>query len=166
MYTGMTRGYVKEKFLALPLDENGKEIHLEIANKALSFNYIIYEVPAILEWKSQQFTKGSGKKRKSSSNINRLIRTHLLFSIGAAPFRYIFPASITLGILSFIAFSIAFYKLFTPAPTIYWLLTSFFLALFGFLFFGIGLLMQQNRQIMRDLWRTRSEVMNSDADNL
>jgi len=43
MYTGMTRGYVKEKFMALPLDENGKEMHLEVVNKALSFNYKTYE---------------------------------------------------------------------------------------------------------------------------
>lgn len=166
MYTGMTRGYVKEKFLALPLDENEKEIHLEIANKAISFNYIIYEVPAILEWKTHKLIKNPSKKRKSSFNISKLIRTHLLFSLGAAPFRYIFPASGTLGILSSLSFAVACYKLFTPAPTIYWLLTSFFLALFGFLFFGIGLIMQQNRQIMRDLWRTRSDTMNCRIDDL
>jgi glycosyltransferase involved in cell wall biosynthesis len=160
MNTGMTRGYRREKFLALPLDENGKEMHLEIINKAVAFGYEIYEIPALLEWKDFSAGKDPGKKRKSSSNVNRLIRTHLLFAIGAAPFRYIYSVSGTLGFLSIISFGVAVFKLFTPAPSIYWLLTSFFLALFGFLFLAVGLLSQQNRAITRELWLIRGIFKN------
>ena len=90
MNTGMTRGYLRDKFLALPLDEDGKEMHLEIVNKALAFNYAIYEIPALLEWQTEKFTKKVSKKRKSASNVNNLVRSHLMFSMGVAPFRYIF----------------------------------------------------------------------------
>ncbi|MCE5252277.1 glycosyltransferase family 2 protein [bacterium] len=157
MNTGMTRGYRREKFLALPLEEDEKEMHLEIVNKAIALNYKIYEVPATLEWKVQKLRKDPAKKRTSSSRINKLIRTHLLFSIAVAPFRYIFPVSLFLGFLSLITFILALYNLFTPQPSIYWLITSFFLGLFGFLIFGIGLLAQQNRAIMRELWILRSK---------
>ena len=50
MNTGMTRGYRAEKFRALPLEEDEKEMHLEVINKALAFGYRIYEIPATLEW--------------------------------------------------------------------------------------------------------------------
>lgn len=165
MNTGMTRGYLRKKFLALPLDENGKEMHLEIINKALAFHYKIFEVPALLEWRTKEIAKDTTKKRQSSSKINKLVRSHMLFSLGVAPFRYIFPVSGILGILFLIAFAVALYKLFTPAPSIYWLLTSFFLALFSFLFFGIGILTQQNREIIRELWRIRSKKSESDFDD-
>ncbi len=165
MNTGMTRGYLREKFLALPLNEDEKEMHLEIVNKALAFNYTIYEIPALLEWKTDKLTKKGSKKRKSSSKVNHLVRSHLMFSMGVAPFRYIFPVSGVLGFISLIAFGIAVYKLFTPDPTIYWLLTSFFLALFGFVFFGIGLISRQNREIMGELWHVRSEITNNNGHN-
>lgn len=165
MNTGMTRGYRKEKFIALPLEEKGKELHLEIINKAIAFNYTIYEIPALLEWKINKLAKDGSKERKSSSNVNSLIRSHLLFGMGVAPFRYIFPVSGTLGVLSLIAFGIAIYKLFTPAPTIYWLLTSFSIALFGFVFFGIGLIARQNREIMGELWRIRSAIAKENDHN-
>jgi glycosyltransferase involved in cell wall biosynthesis len=158
MNTGMTRGYLRDKFLALPLDEDGKEMHLEIVSKALAFNYSIYEIPAKIEWKTDKLKTDEGKVRKSSSKINNLIGSHLMFSMSVAPFRYIFPVSGILGTLSLVAFGIAIYKLFTPDPTIYWLITSFFLALFGFVFFGVGLLARQNREIMGELWRVRSLI--------
>lgn len=163
MNTGMTRGYLREKFQVLPLDEDGKEMHLEIINKAIAFNYTIYEIPARLEWKTEKLKTDKGGDRKSSSKINNLISSHLMFSMGVAPFRYIFPVSGILGTLSLVAFGVAIYKLFTPDPTIYWLITSFFLALFGFVFFGVGLLARQNREIMGELWRVRSLIQEKEG---
>ena len=163
MNTGMTRGYLREKFLGLPLEEDGKEMHLEIINKAIAFDYTIYEIPATLEWKTEKLKTGEGRDRKSSSRINSLISSHLMFSMGVAPFRYIFSVSGILGTLSLVAFGIAIYKLFTPDPTIYWLITSFFLALFGFVFFGVGLLARQNREIMGELWRIRSIIQEKEG---
>ena len=158
MNTGMTRGYRREKFLALPLDEDEKEMHLEIVNKALAFGYRIYEIPAVLEWKDHKLSTQAGKKRKSSAKINKLIRTHVLFSLMAAPFRYIFAVSGMLLVGSVVFFALAVYNLFTPAPSVFLALTSFFLALFAFLIFAVGLLAHQGREILREMWRVRSEL--------
>lgn len=158
MNTGMTRGYRREKFLALPLDEDEKEMHLEIINKAVAFGYHIYEVPAILEWKDHKLTAKPGKKRKSSANINKLIRTHLLFSLLAAPFRYIYVVSGSLFVGAVFFFLWAVYNLFTPDPSIFVLLTAFFLTLFGVLLISVGVLAQQGRALQEDIWRMRSTV--------
>jgi len=158
MNTGMTRGYRREKFLALPLDEEGKELHLEIVNKALTFNYRIYEIPTVLEWKDSKFIKDPRKKRKSSSKINKLVVTHLSFSILAAPFRYIYTISTLLFLVALLFFGMAVYNLFTPGTSIFYVLTSFFLILFGLLFFGIGVLAHQGLSLQRELWRLRADA--------
>lgn len=166
MNTGMTRGYRREKFLALPLEEDEKEIHLEIVNKALAFSYRIYEIPAMLEWKTHKLSKHSTTKRKSSSNVSKLMRTHILFSLLAAPFRYIHTFSGLLFAGAIVLFCWASYNLFTPEPSIYLVLTSFFLALFGFLLFTVGILTQQGRALMRELWWVRSELQTLGLDSL
>jgi len=155
MNTGMTRGYRREKFLALPLDEDEKEMHLEIINKALAFDYHIYEIPAVLEWKAQDLTAHAKKKRKSSSDINKLIRTHLVFSLIAAPFRYIFVIGGAFVFGSAIFFGLALYHFLTPTPSIYFALSGFFLALFAFLVFTLGVLAHQAFATQRELWRIR-----------
>ncbi|MBA2733536.1 MAG: glycosyltransferase family 2 protein [Acidobacteria bacterium] len=158
MNTGMTRGYRREKFLALPLDEDEKEVHLEIVSKAIAFGYRIYEIPAILEWKDHKLVAQPGQQRKSSSKVNKLVRTHFLFSLLAAPFRYLYIISILLFIGATIFLGWSIYNLLTPEPSIFLLLISFFLALFGFLIFGIGVLAQQGRALQREMWRVRSEL--------
>lgn len=162
MNTGMTRGYKREKFLQLPLYEDEKEQHLEIVNKALAFNYRIYEIPAVLEWKTHKLTSDSGKKRKSSANITKLIRTHLIFSLFAAPFRFLYSAAAFFGLLAFIFMVWAVINFFNPNPSIFLALTSFFLALFGFLIFALGILGQQNRALMREIWRVESQLKRLD----
>jgi glycosyltransferase involved in cell wall biosynthesis len=163
MNTGMTRGYKREKFLALPLDEDGKEMHLEIVNKALAFDYRILEIPATLEWKAHDLTQKAEKKRKSSSNINKLIRTHLLFSLIAAPFRYIFAVSALClaGAVTFLG--LASWNLFTPTPSIYFALISFLLGLFAFLVFTIGVVAHQLLATHRELWRIRYTLQETRA---
>lgn len=170
MNTGMTRGYRREKFLALPLAEDEKEMHLEIVNKALAFGYRIYEIPAVLEWKDHKLTTTPGRKRKSSSNVQKLIRTHLLFSVEVAPFRYLYlVAALLMGAAGLFVLW-AFVNLFLSQPSAFLLLTGLSLGLFGFLIFGIGALAQQNRASMREMWRIQhrldvlqKELMNSPA---
>ena len=76
----------------------------------------------------------------------------------AAPFRYIFAVSGMLLVGSVVFFALAVYNLFTPAPSVFLALTSFFLALFAFLIFAVGLLAHQGREILREMWRVRSEL--------
>lgn len=162
MNTGMTRGYRREKFLSLPLDEVGKELHLEIVNKSLAFGYRIYEIPAVLEWRHHNFQTNPSSTRKSSSKIKQLIRTHLLFTILAAPFRYIYAASGMLAVMAVGFLAAAVLNLFNDAPSIYLLLVSLLLAIFAFLFFSISVLAQQGRMLQRDLWRVRSALIRRD----
>ena len=159
MNTGMTRGYLRERFLQLPLDEPEKEMHLEIIQKAKAFGYKIYEIPAVLEWKDHKLGSDAAPKRKSSSRIPHLINSHLAFSILAAPFRYLFVISglLFLGALFFFSWSV--YNLLHPErhqPAIYVLLVSFFLGLFGFLLFSISALAHQNYTVLKELWRVRA----------
>ncbi len=156
MNTGMTRGYRREIFLDLPLDEEGKEIHLEIIQKAMLLGYRIYEIPAVLEWKDKRLASQEGKERKSSSKINKLIRTHLIFTFLAAPFRYMYVFSGFLSLVGVIFFVWAFYNLFNPEPSIFLAITSFFLFLFAFLISALGTLSHQNLETQGELWRIRS----------
>ena len=166
MNTGMTRGYKRDKFLSLPLNEDGKEIHLEIIQKAMSFGYRICEIPAVLEWKDHKLTSSNSKKRKSSANVNRLIRTHLMFTLMAAPFRYMFTASAILTLVGLFFFFWAVYNLFTPEPSIFLAITSFFLFLFAFLISALGTLSQQNLEVQGELWRIRSFLSKLDSTML
>ena len=80
MYTGMTRAYRRDSFLCLPIEADGKEFHLEVAQKAQAYGFKIYEIPCILEWKDHRLSKIDTPKRKSSSKIPKLVRTHMAFA--------------------------------------------------------------------------------------
>jgi len=158
MYTGMTRGYRREAIVKLPLDEDEKEFHLEVIRKAHAFGYRVVEIPAVLEWQHQKLAK-PGSERKSSSRTGKLIRTHFLFSMVVAPFRYILPAAVFLALLATAFMLIAFYSLlFTEGPSIYYAMVSFFLYLFAFLLLVTGILAQQNMAAEAEMWRVRSDM--------
>lgn len=156
MHTGMTRGYRREKFLALPLDEDEKEMHLEIVSKAMALGYRIYEIPAVLEWKTHKL--GGGPTHKSSSTSNRLIRTHVLFSLLAAPFRYIYVVAGLLACVAGVFFAWSVVNLLAHRVAVYLFLSSLLSGVLAFLVFGIGVLAQQGRALQRDLWRLRREL--------
>lgn len=158
MNTGMTRAYKREKFLKLPLDENEKEMHLEIVSKALAFGYKIYEIPAILAWKDKALAAKPGQARKSSANIRKLIRTHFLFSLMAAPFRYLYVFSFLVALVGMFFLTWAVVNLMRSEPSILLFISSLSFVLLAILLFGIGVLAQQGRIIQRELWRIRSEV--------
>jgi len=152
MFTGMTRGYNRHRFNALPLHETGKELHLEIVDKAVAFDYKFREIPATIEWKEVLQKDGKTGKRKSSSNISRLIGTHLLFGVGVAPFRYLFPLAALLAMVAVTFMLMAIVQYLAHTPSILMALISFVAGLFAFVIFGIGLLAYQNRAIIRELW--------------
>jgi glycosyltransferase involved in cell wall biosynthesis len=159
MYTGMTRAYKRNKFLTLPIDENEKEFHLEVAQKAQAFNFKIYEIPCILEWKDAKLARPGSAKRKSSSKIPKLIRTHMAFAAATAPFRYILPISIILAFLSLVFGAWAVINLVFGLPSALVLITGLILFLIGFVAFAIGMLSYQNQLIQHDLWRIRRDLL-------
>jgi glycosyltransferase involved in cell wall biosynthesis len=158
MYTGMTRGYRRKRFLELPIDEDEKEFHLEVARKALAFGFVIREVPARLTWQHGKLAKPGAAKRKSSSRVRKLMRTHLVFSAFAAPIRYflIIVAALATPALGF--FIAAVYNLFTPQPSAFYLLTSLSLFLVALIVLLMALLTHQNTATQMEIWRLRSEL--------
>lgn len=158
MNTGMTRGYRRDKFVALPLEENGKEQHLEIINKALAFGYRIYEIPAVLEWKDTKLAKPGSAKRKSSSKIPRLIQSHMVFSLVAAPFRYMYACSALFALLGLGLFCLTGFRLSQGEPPFPSFMGGLGMCMFSFLMYSVGILAQQGRMIQRELWKIRSEL--------
>jgi dolichol-phosphate mannosyltransferase len=161
MNTGMTRGYRRECFLTLPLDEDDKEMHLEIIAKAQAFGLRIYEIPAVLEWQNHE-SREPAAPRKSSANVNKLIRTHTLFALLAAPFRYIYLVSGGIAVIALGFFIWSVINLLTHRISIYLFLSAIVLGTLSFLIFGLGVLAQQGRAFQRDLWRLRRELRASD----
>jgi len=161
MYTGMTRAYRREMLLALPLDEDEKEFHLEAAQKAQALGYRIYEIPCVLEWRTEKLLKPGSKTRTSSSRTRKLVLTHLTFALAAAPFRYVIPISIGLSVLALGFLIWAFVNLSTGTPSVYVFLVSLLLFLFAVVIFANGILSYQMRQLQHDLWRLRY-----DGDNM
>jgi glycosyltransferase involved in cell wall biosynthesis len=164
MYTGMTRGYRRNRFLELPIDEDEKEFHLDVARKALAFSFSIREIPATLAWQHQKLAKPGSATRKSSSRVRKLMRTHLLFGAFAAPIRYIL---MIVGILlvpatGFLIASV--YNLLHLQPSGFYLFVSFFLYLFALVVLLIGLLTHQNIATQTELWRLRSELRQYERD--
>lgn len=158
MNTGMTRLYRRERFLTLPLDQDEKEQHLEILEKALAFGWRIREIPAILEWRHDKLAAPGKRRRSFGPTVAKLVRTHLSFAVATAPFRLLYPVAIFLLALATGFFGAAVWHLFTPTPSIYLLLVAMLLGLFAFLIFGLGALAQQARETRREIWRMRSEV--------
>jgi dolichol-phosphate mannosyltransferase len=158
MYTGMTRGYRRKRFLELPLDQDEKEFHLEVARKAIAFDFRIREIPATLTWQHHKLTKPGSMQRASSSRIRKLMQTHLLFSSLAAPIRYIALISALLVVPATAFVATAVYNLATGEPAAFFLLTGLLLYLFVMFVLLIGLITQQNIVTQQELWRIRSEL--------
>ena len=138
----------------------GEEFHLDVA-EALAFRYGSAEAPADLEWKDHKFSKLGSSQRKSSSQIPDLVKSHLIFALSAAPFRFMFGAGFLLAMLSLVPLALAVHNLFTPTPSAFLALTGLSLSLLLFLCIAFGLLAVQNLAVQRDVWRVRSDMRRS-----
>ena len=98
------------------------------------------------------------EKRKSSSNVKKLIRTHLLFSVIAAPAKYIFPISATSAIIATIFLTISVTNFLMGSPSAFYLLTSLLIYVFSLLVMIAAILTHQNISIQTELWRVRMEL--------
>jgi len=77
-----------------------------------------------------------------------------------------FTASAILTLVGLFFFFWAVYNLFTPEPSIFLAITSFFLFLFAFLISALGTLSQQNLEVQGELWRIRSFLSKLDSTML
>ncbi len=157
MNTGMTRVYRRHAIRSLPLDEPGKEFHLEVILKAQALGYRIAEIPAVLEWKQYKHA-GRRTQRKSSTKINKLIVTHSLFSLFGNPIRYVWTLAAFATLLSgaFLAAGIVRYAM--GLVSVYMGIMSLALAMIAILLFSFGVIAQQSNMIQREIWRLKQDL--------
>jgi glycosyltransferase involved in cell wall biosynthesis len=162
MNTGMTRAYRRRAILSLPLFEDGKEFHLEVVLKATAFGLKIREIPALLEWRDHK-RQGRRVKRKSSTQVGRLIFSHSLFSVFANPVRYVWAmsfAALGLGAGFFLFASLLFYW---GKVSAYTALLSLSLLILGIVLFVLGVVVKQGNMIQRELWMLQSRQMKQEG---
>ena len=108
MTTGMTRAYRADAIQGQQLTKDGKELHLEIANRLMTLGYQIGEVPAVLSWPAPDSGRASRGKRTDWSKLRRLIASHLAYGFLQGISRIIVPsiAFLTLAIVGFGAWAV------------------------------------------------------------
>jgi dolichol-phosphate mannosyltransferase len=163
MNTGMTRAYRREVIQSLPLEEDGKEFHLEVVLKAQALNYRFAEIPATLEWKEYKL-EGARVERKSSSKVNKLVLSHSLFSLFANPIRYISGLALATLVLSggFLLAGLIRYAM--GLVSVYMLIVSLALIIIAITLFGFGVIAQQNNMIQREIWGLKQEQLRLQLD--
>lgn len=161
MNTGMTRAYRRDVIRSLPLFENGKEFHLEVILKAYAFGYRIREIPAMLEWKEYKH-RDKRVKRKSSSNISRLVVSHSFFSLFANPVHYLLPISLGLGVLALVFLVMAVGLKIAGLVAAYSALAGFSLAILAVLIFVLAVVSRQGNMIQQELWSMQRILLGTD----
>ncbi len=157
MNTGMTRAYRHQVICALPLEEDRKEFHLEVVLKAQALGYRLSEIPCTLEWKSHK-QRGREIGRRSSTRINRLVVSHMLFSLFANPIRYVWGLS-AVSILCSLGFLIwGCVRFFSNLVSVYVLLIAMSFAIIALMFFIFGVIAQQGNMVQRELWTLKQDM--------
>lgn len=101
--TCMVRGYRKDVVKRLELVSDGKDLHIEIIQKANLFGYRIAEIPAVLDWRdksrAKRVGKGSGFPLFAMSGT---IASHLVYNYVLRPGAMLFlpVAALSVVILS------------------------------------------------------------------
>ena len=100
--TCIVRGFKREVIDNLELVNDGKELHLEIIQKAQLMGYRIKEVPAILHWRDRK--RGQPEKRKLFPEIailkmRKTVLSHLIFNYITNPGILLFIPIISLLII-------------------------------------------------------------------
>ena len=100
--TCVVRGYTREVIDALILFSHGKDIHLEIIQKARILGYRILEIPATLKWLPAK--RSNAAKGMSVGDLCRMSSRHLFFNFLFRPSSLFM---IPIGVLSIIVVILA-----------------------------------------------------------
>ena len=136
---------------------DGKEFHLEVILKARALGYRICEIPAVLEWKEYKH-RGRRVARKSSSNLNRLVLSHSLFSLFGNPVRYVWLLGAISFALSFGFLVAGIIRLLIGLVSVYMGILSLAFFILGIVLFAFGVVAQQANMIQRELWRLKQDL--------
>lgn len=165
MVSGMTRGYRSEVIKSLYLQEDRKEIHLEIISKSQALGHKITEIPATITWKKPTNKKG---KKRGGGGIVKFIIPHLLTSFDRGAFKILvwFSFLCVLSGVGFIGFG-ALNKIFlitsVPKPNmVTYGLILILVAVVGMLFAGTSL---QLNNIYKSLVHIQSQLKSVQEEN-
>jgi dolichol-phosphate mannosyltransferase len=157
--SGMVRGYKGNLIRSIPLEEDGKEIHLEIISKACMLGARFSEIPAILRWNPPE--KGQ-PKRKSKFRAGKLIRSHLLFSFNEAPIFFFGTLGIIACLIGVACGSYLSWLYFIKGQIIgdrvALILTTIFLTLAGFSTFLFCFLSYQIKDLKKEIFKIRHKL--------
>lgn len=152
MNTGMTRAYRRGVIQPLVAHENGKEFHLEVLLKLLTLGFKAGEIPATITWQDEKLARHVESKRRSSTNIQKTINSHLRFVAIAQPVRY-FAWFAFLSLLVGLGFIVsAVWMLIVHGPAVFLAIIGLIMLLFSLLFLGFSVVFFQMRENMREEW--------------
>jgi glycosyltransferase involved in cell wall biosynthesis len=120
MLSGMTRGYRGQAIQSVLLEQNRKEIHLEIVDKFQALGFSIVEIPGTIRWEAPNPGQGRGK---GGWGIWRFVVPHLRFTFHRASARLLLwlgAGTGTLGTVFVVASTInkVFHVLPLPLPNL------------------------------------------------
>ena len=97
--TCMVRAYRREVINSLELISEGKDLHIEIIQKANMFGYRITEIPATLDWRQKAREKRLGKAwRFPLMASSSTIASHLVYNYVLRPGSMLFVPVLLLGL--------------------------------------------------------------------
>jgi len=160
-FTGMTRGYKGDFIRNLSLEEDGKEVHLEILSKAHMLRKRVTEIPGILKWPDKKKEK---TKRKSKFKVGKIIQSHLLFSFSESPIMLfgtlgglvLLMGLLIGGYLSFLHFLLNQ----VIGDRIILIITMVFLVLSGMGLFLFCFIAYQIKDLKRDVFKIYNQIEN------
>ena len=157
MFTGMTRIYRSDIIKYIPASENGKEFHLDILIKALALGYKVTEIPATITWNIDRLSDSKKADRKSSSNIPRLIKGHLIYCLIGQPFKYIYYICCAALIVSIFLFLWGVLRLVSGEVSIFLMNSALIFFLISTVFGGFGIVTLYMSRILKETWLMRIE---------
>ncbi|MFM9939188.1 MAG: glycosyltransferase family 2 protein [Hyphomicrobiaceae bacterium] len=153
MNTGMTRAYRRHVIQPLVTLENGKEFHLEVLLKLLSLGFRVREIPATITWMDAKLADHNKKARKSSTNIQKTINSHLRFIAIAQPVQYFAKLSVASFVVGALMLGWAVLQLLLRGPSVFFAIIGLVMLMFCLLFLGFSVLFHQVREQMTAEWR-------------
>lgn len=157
MLSGMTRGYRREVIQSIHLEENEKQIHLEIIAKAQLLGYRISEIPGKIRWTPERANEGSRKHL----GIVKYIIPHLLSSVAEGAFKLVAGMSsmsflVGIGLIIFGIINKLFLITDLPKPNI--ITYGLLFVIFSIIFLLVAILSLQLLNIRRHIIHLQSQL--------
>jgi glycosyltransferase involved in cell wall biosynthesis len=152
MNTGMTRAYRRAVIQPLTVSEHGKEFHLEVLLKLVTLGFKGREIPATITWQKHRLTRSAHGGRRSSTDIRKIIATHLRFVAIAQPMRYFAYFSGLSFAAGICLLAASAWMLLAKQTAVFLALLGLLMLMFCLLFTGFSVIFIQLRESLREQW--------------